>query len=129
MYFFDTGLAAYLSGIDTAGTLQRSFLKGRFFETFTMNEIRKSYRNEGVDVEMFYYRDNKQNEIDLIFIRDGEIHLAEMKSGTHFSAGDVSAFKQLSGTQYIKGKNAIICTADKYSVLSDGTLIVPVASI
>ena len=129
MYFFDTGLAAYLSGIDTAGTLQRSFLKGRFFETFTMNEIRKSYRNEGVDVEMFYYRDNKQNEIDLIFIRDGEIHLAEMKSGTHFSAGDVSAFKQLSGTQYIKGKNAIICTADKYSVISDGTLIVPVASI
>jgi len=28
-----------------------------------------------------------------------------------------------------KGKNEIICTADKYSVLSDGTLIVPVASI
>ena len=30
MYFFDTGLAAYLCGIDSAETLQRSFLKGRF---------------------------------------------------------------------------------------------------
>lgn len=129
LYFFDTGLAAYLSGIDSSDTLKRSFLKGRFFETFAMNEIRKSFRNEGISLEYCYYRDNNQNEIDLVYIRDGEIHMIEMKSGTNFSSSAVSGFRQLEKTSFIKGKNAIVCTADRLSAMSDGTLIIPVSSI
>ena len=39
MYFFDTGLAAALIGIDSVETLLKSYLKGRFFECFVMNEL------------------------------------------------------------------------------------------
>ena len=129
LYFFDTGLASYLSGIDTSRTLLRSFLKGRFFESFAMNEIRKSFRSEGLNPEFYYYRDNNRNEIDLVYIRDGEIHRVEMKSGTRFAIGDVKGFKQLDHSDFIKGANAIVCTADKLSALSDGTLIIPISSI
>ena len=66
MYFFDTGFAVYLCGIDSAQTLQKSFLKGRFFETFIFNEIRKSYMNDGQMQQLYYYRDSEQNEVDLI---------------------------------------------------------------
>lgn len=129
MYFFDTGLAAYLSGIDSSSTLVRSFLKGRFFETYVINEIRRSHLNAGIKIEYYYYRDNSQNEIDLVYILDGEIHMVEVKSGTNFTTGAVKGFRQLNQTAFIKGSNAVVCTADKLSALQDGTFIIPVSSI
>jgi Predicted ATPase (AAA+ superfamily) len=129
VYFFDTGLAAYLCGIDSRETLQNSFLKGRFFETFVFNEIRKSYLNNGEMQDLYYYRDTEQNEIDLILLRKGIISCIEIKSGQSFNLSDTKAFKILENTKYIKGKNAIICNADKISMLEDGTFIVPVTSI
>jgi uncharacterized protein len=129
IYFFDTGLAAYLCGIDSRETLQNSFLKGRFFETFVFNEIRKSYLNNGEMQDLYYYRDTEQNEIDLILLRKGIISCVEIKSGQSFNLSETKAFKILENTKYIKGKNAIICNADKISMLEDGTLIIPVTSI
>lgn len=117
MYFFDTGLAAYLCGIDNAETLQRSFLKGRFFETFVYNEIRKSFTNEGIMQPLYYYRDSDQNEVDLVLIKDGTLSCIEIKSGQNFNVSDTKGFKKLSNTKYNLAKNAIICTADKVSTL------------
>ncbi len=129
MYFFDTGLAAYLCGIDSPETLQKSFLKGRFFETFIFNEIRKSFMNEGVRQELYYYRDSDQNEVDLILLVDGVLSCIEIKTGQAFNASSTKAFKKLEGTKYERGKNAIICTIDKISILNDGTLLLPLSSI
>ncbi len=129
MYFFDTGLAAYLCGIDSPLTLQKSFLKGRFFETFVFNEIRKSFINEGIKQDLYYYRDSNQNEVDLILLRDGVLSCVEIKAGTNFNAGYSKSFSKLSATKYIKGGNAIVCMADKVSVLNDGTYLFPVSAI
>ena len=129
MYFFDTGLAAYLCGIDSSETLQRSFLKGRFFETFVFNEIRKSFMNEGLMQQLYYYRDSDQNEIDLILVKDASISLIEIKSGQEFNASSTKAFKKLAETRLKKNNNVIICTADKVSILNDGTFIIPVVTI
>lgn len=129
VYFFDTGLAAYLSGIDSPETLSKSFLKGRFFETFVINEIRKTYINAGLSQELYYYRDNNQNEIDLVLLRDGTLSCIEIKSGQSFSSSVNKGFRQLSGTKYIKGKNAIISTASLFSMLDENTLILPISAI
>lgn len=129
MYFFDTGLASYLCGIDSFETLQKSFLKGRFFETFIFNEIRKSYTNSGLLQQLYYYRDTDQNEVDLILVKDGALSCVEIKTGQTFNSSYTKSFKKLSTTKYEIGKNAIICTADKVSIISDGTLILPISSI
>lgn len=129
MYFFDTGLAAYLCGIDSAETLQKSFLKGRFFETFIFNEIRKSYMNNGEMQTLYYYRDSDQSEIDFVLLRNGSLSCVEIKTGQSFNVTQTRGFRKLENTKYNKGKNAIICTADKISVINDGTLILPVSSI
>ncbi len=129
MYFFDTGLAAYLCGVDSAETLERSFLKGRFFETFIINEIRKSFMNSGIMQELYYYRDSEQNEVDLILIRNGEISCVEIKSGQNFNASSTKGFKKLEASKLEHAKNAIICTVDKVSILNDGTLLLPISSI
>jgi len=129
MYFFDTGLAAYLCGIDSPKTLQNSFLKGRFFETFIFNELRKSYMNNGEMQVLYYYRDNDQNEIDYVLLKNGTLSCIEIKSGQTFNVSDTKAFKKLENTKYKKGKNAIISSADKISVINDGTIILPISSI
>ena len=129
MYFFDTGLAAYLCGIDSAETLQKSFLKGRFFETFIFNEIRKSYMGAGISQEYYYYRDADQNKVDLILVKDGSLSCIEIKAGQSFNVSATKGFKKLGGTKLIKGSNAIICTADKVSILSDKTILLPVSAI
>ncbi len=129
MYFFDTGLAAYLCGVDSAETLERSFLKGRFFETFIFNEIRKSFMNSGIMQELYYYRDSEQNEVDLILIRNGRISCVEIKSGQNFNASSTKGFKKLEASKLEHAKNAIICTSDKISILNDGTLLLPISSI
>ncbi len=129
MYLFDTGLAAYLCGIDSAATLQNSFLKGRFFETFIFNEIRKTYSNAGINQEFYYYRDSDQNEVDIVLVRDGYLSCIEIKSGQSFNASATKSFKKLSGTKLKKGNNAIVCTSDKVSILTDGTILLPISAI
>jgi len=129
MYFFDTGFAAYLCGINSAETLQKSFLKGRFFETFIFNEIRKSYMNNGEMQSLYYYRDREQNEVDFVLLREGKLSCVEIKAGQFFNASATKGFKKLNGTKYEKGKNCIISTIDKISIINDGTIIVPVSGI
>ena len=66
IYFSDTGLAAHLAKINDASTLEVSAFAGAFMETYVMNEIRKTYLNNGKNFNGYYYRDSNQNEIDLI---------------------------------------------------------------
>lgn len=129
LYFFDTGLACYLLGIDSEKTLVNSFLKGRLFENAAMNEIKKSFINSGIDQQLYYYRDSNGNEVDLVFVRDGKLSCVEIKSGTKFNLGDISAFKQLSSTNWKMGDKVIVCTLDKMSSISEDVFLIPISSI
>ena len=57
MYFRDTGLCAYLTRWLTPETLKSGAMSGAVFETFVINEILKSYSNEGLDYDfaVYYY--------------------------------------------------------------------------
>lgn len=129
MYFFDTGLAAFLCGVDSAKTLEKSFLKGRFFETFVFNEIRKTYLNAGLKPQIYYYRDANQNEIDMVLLCDGQLSCVEIKSGQNFNSSSTKTFRLLASSRYEAGKNAIVCTVEKPSILEDGTILLPFNSI
>ena len=129
VYFFDTGIACYLLGIDSKETLSRSFLKGHLFETFVVNEIRKTYENEGEQTKFYYYRDYFQHEVDIVFIKKGALYAVECKFGENHSLKDVSSFKELNETKYEKGIGCIVCTTEELSALSKDVLIVPIKSI
>ncbi len=129
LYFFDTGFACYLAGIRNSRALESSFLKGRFVETWIANEIRKSYMNNGVDQPVGYYRDERQNEIDLVILRDARLMLLECKSGTNFNYSAVKAFECLDNTKYEKGINALICTSSEPYSISEDVLALPISAI
>lgn len=129
VYFNDTGLACFLLGIDSPKSLKLSSFKGFMVETYIHNEIRKSFINNGIDPEMFYYRDNNQNEIDLIIKMDGKLDLVECKSGKNFAINNVKGFKQLDGTAYEINGRCIICTTDEPYRIASGIYAFPIRCI
>ena len=131
LYYGDTGLACYLARVTTPDTLKASYLKGHMVETFIVNEIIKSYKNNRYDKEtsFYYYRNSNQEEIDLIIVRDGKISLIECKSGEEFNSKDVSSFDNLSKTKLEMTNNAIICTTKNIYSIGKGIYVIPVTSI
>ena len=131
IYFVDTGLACYLARIASAETLIASYLKGSMVETFFVNELLKSYRNNRKDHEaaFYYYRDSKQHEVDFVLLRDGALTLLECKAGVSYALSDVSSFKQFDRSVYRIAGKAIICTCPEVYPLGNGTYAIPFTSI
>ncbi len=84
LYFYDTGLVAFLLGIENREQLLSHYLKGSLFENHVILEILKQRYNTGKQANIYYWRDNKKNEIDCII--DGLTPMAiEIKAGKTFS--------------------------------------------
>ncbi len=131
IYFSDTGLACYLARVGSKETLLHSYLKGSMVETFIVNEIIKSYKNNRKDANasFYYFRSFDQKEIDLVILNDGKINLIECKSGEEYSQKDVSSFKQLYKTKYQLGNSAIICTTHSIYPLDENVYALPITAI
>lgn len=130
LYFADTGLACYLARLNNMEVLRNSIFSGRFVETYIVNEIIKSYKNNNKKINFYYYRDADQKEIDLIMIDGGTLHFIECKSGVSYSKQDVSAFYTLKrSTKYKVGNSAIVCSTDTIYSIEDAIYAVPVGSI
>lgn len=129
IYFSDTGLACYLARIDNSSVLKNSIYLGRFVETYIINELRKSYINNGNEPHFYYYRDSNMNEIDLVTIYEGKLNRIECKSGINFNNSVTKGFKQLDKTRYNIGSKLIICNTDTAYPLDDGVYVVPLSGI
>lgn len=80
LYFYDTGLAAYLLGMEQVKHIDNHPLRGALFENMVINEYLKSRFNKGLSNNAYFYRDNHQNEVDLITKSGNKYHLIEIKS-------------------------------------------------
>ncbi len=129
LYFRDTGLACYLAKLSDFKNLAVSHFSGHFVETYVINEIIKTYENTNTHAEFYYYRDNEQNEIDLIIQRKGELSFIEIKSGMNFSKNDVKAFKKFAKSKYKIGESAIICLIDSIYKIDENVYVLPITAI
>ena len=80
LYFYDTGLACYLLGIENAGQVARDPLYGAIFENMVVMDAVKYRYNKGFDHNMYFYRDSHNSEIDLVYKRANELIPIEIKS-------------------------------------------------
>ena len=70
LYFIDSGLLCHLLSIRTLDHLKTHPLIGQIFETFIISECYKRFYNLGETPHLYFWRDQTQNEIDLL-IYDG----------------------------------------------------------
>ncbi len=138
LYFRDTGLCCYLTRWLTPETLKNGAMSGAMFETFVINEILKSYTNEGLDYDfdVFFYRgkDKKKNdkevdgEIDLLIQENGILYPIEIKKSAMPKAIMASEFDVLDGVPDKKrGTGAIICLIDRKLYLRENLVALPLS--
>ncbi len=140
MYFSDTGLCAYLTRWTSAETLEAGAMAGAFFETYIVNEIYKSYINNGCRPPLYFYRDSNRREIDLIIAKDGEVNPIEIKknSAPKDAVKNFSVLKTIeagneeggifSGTEQLKtkvGTGGVICMSEDLIPIDKNNWYIP----
>ena len=126
MYFFDTGLVAYLTRYSTPEILANGALNGAILENYVVSEIRNSYHNIAKECLIWYYRDKDSREIDMVTESDGELHPLEIKRSVNPPAGLTNAFAVLDKGSVPRGKGALICMRSELSAIDSDNFIVPV---
>ncbi len=129
LYFFDTGLVAYLTRWSSSETLCAGAMAGAVFENWVVSEIRRTYTQCGVEPPLWYYRDRDGKEIDLVIERDGQLHPVEIKKNARPSADMASSFRTLDRAPIARGMGAIVCMADSFSAVSSDVLVMPAWAI
>ena len=84
IYFNDAGLLCYLLRIQNSGQLYSHPLRGQIFENFVVSEYVKYYFNRGEDPPLYFWRDQKGHEVDLILDEGTQLFPIEIKSGSTF---------------------------------------------
>ena len=84
LYFLDSGLMAWLLGIEHAQQIATHPLRGAIFETWVVSEFVKRRTNVGQPPNLFFWRDRAGHEIDLLLHENGLIRPVEIKSGATF---------------------------------------------
>lgn len=93
IYFTDVGLACYLLGIETHQQVTRDPLMGGLFENMVVMEAVKTRLNKGLDPNMYYFRDNNRNEVDLIYKKHRMLIPIEIKAGMTFNENLLKGIK------------------------------------
>ena len=131
IFFMDTGLVCHLTRWTTPDQLRNGAAAGHIFETFVVSEILKSFMNSGKSLhDVWFYRDAKKREIDLV-IQDGHIlHPVEIKVSATVRKDAVKNFaclENLSG--YEVGFGHVICQTPEPYLITRTVQAVPVWGI
>jgi len=126
LYFYDTGLVCYLTKYSAAEILQNGALNGAILETYVVGEILKSYANCGLDSTMWYFRDNKAQEIDLVMEQDGILKAVEIKRSISPDRKVLKNFALLNKGSVPLKESAVICLREELSAFDRDRFIVPV---
>ncbi len=98
LYFTEPGLAAYLLEIRSAEQVSRDPLLGALFENLVVTEALKSCWHRGDDADLYFFRDQRGFEIDLIHSRHRRLHPIEIKAARSYHSGfkrGIAAFRKL----------------------------------
>ncbi len=126
LYFFDTGLVAYLTRYSSPEILQNGALSGAILENYAAAEILKSYQNDAQDCLLWYYRDKSGIEIDMILESDGQLHPLEVKRSVNPGRELAGTFSVLDKSSVPRTTGAVLCMRPELSAVNAENYIVPI---
>ena len=125
LYFCDTGLCAYLSSWTGRDVLMNGAAAGHFYENYVVGEILRNYAYARESVNICFYRDKGQKEIDLV-IEDGNVlHPLEIKKGSAPNKRLVKTFGVLASTTKQVGKGGVICMTQTPFPIDENNCYIP----
>lgn len=126
LYFFDTGLVAYLTRYSSSEILEAGAINGAILENYVVAEIRKTYQNCAKECLLWYYRDKDSKEIDMVIEQDGVLHPIEIKKSVNPESKMIASFAVLDKGSVPRGKGAVVCMRQDLSAVNSENYIVPI---
>jgi predicted AAA+ superfamily ATPase len=125
LYFYDTGVACSLLGIQNQNQVNSHALKGSLFENMVIIDLLKQRLNKGLQDNLYYWRDKTGNELDVL-LDNPTLTAIEIKAGATISndyQNGLLYFKNLAANQHIK---TVLCyTGTAAQERSNGIIIKP----
>ena len=124
LYFYDTGVASALLGIENPDQLALHPFRGGLFENMIIVDFLKSRYNKGKTNNLYFWRDSLGTEIDLLVEKANSLLPIEIKSGQTITDDyfkSMSAWLRISGME----KGWVIYAGDEKQVRSNGITVLP----
>lgn len=124
LYFNDSGLACSLLGITKATQLPSHPLKGNLFENYVISELIKDRYNRNVPFDLYFWRDNTGNEMDIIIDKGTYLYPIEIKAGktiTNEYFKNLQFWSKIAGTE----EGTVIYAGDSSQKRSNGMNVIP----
>ena len=125
LYFWDTGLAAFLLDIQNEKQMTTHPLKGMLFESFVASEMVKHRFNAGKTDHLYFFRDNSGNEVDLICDHGIELDAVEIKSGQTVASDFFKGLAFLSGLTDAVRQSYLVYGGEKQFVRGNNIHVTP----
>ncbi len=93
LYFTDSGLAAYLAGINNLDPGRDDLLRGSLFETYIAQNLMAILEAYMPDAQMSFWHEQGRHEVDFV-IEDGrKVYAIEVKAATRWNEKDLSGLR------------------------------------
>ena len=126
LYFCDTGLCAFLSAWTSRDTLMNGAASGHYLENYVVAEMLRNASYGEQKINLNFYRDTNQKEIDLLMEMDGKLHPFEIKRAASPDRKAIKAFSLLGKCGKELGAGGIICMAAKPFPIDAANSMIPV---
>ena len=93
LYFFDTGLAASLLGLEEPRQMETHYLRGELFENMVISEFMKQAYAQGREPNLYFWRDSNYEEVDLLSEQSTTLECYEIKSAATMHSDHLSSLK------------------------------------
>ena len=130
LYFYDVGLAAFLLGIENENQVSRDPLRGNLFENMVISEALKFRFNQGKRSNLYFYRDSKGNEVDLLLVNGFEIFPIEIKAGMTITRDFFKGLRHFATVfpEHIPRDSGLVYAGDKPQQRTDVS-VVPIQNL
>ena len=108
VYFTDVGLCCHLLGIRSPDQVDRDPAFGGLFENMVVADILKSRLNHGLEPDMYFVRDYKGFEVDLLVENGRTVDLYEIKSSVSFHASFADNVSRLASLMGNAGRKTVV---------------------
>ncbi|MDA0578294.1 MAG: DUF4143 domain-containing protein, partial [Verrucomicrobia bacterium] len=88
-YLVDSGLMAFLSGLDRDSDLSANPLRGQLFETYLLQNLASILGDHLPEARLLHYRSPNGYEVDFVVETPGAVLAIEAKAGASVDARDL----------------------------------------
>ena len=130
IYFLDTGLLCYLTGLRTPDHAAAGPLSGGIVETAVLSELVKAFWNRGREPRLHFWRTAAGEEVDFVLEENGRpipIEVKQSATPRPSMADGIRAFALHHANA--RGTGYVVYLGEKVMPLGDGIRAVPLACL